>query len=227
MALALTAGDRDKPSLGDDIKMWLPAANREFGGTRRKASLFASQDHVAFNREENRVTLSVGNKIVYPYQGPCLVGAVVNKVIGGIPTSFYRLALLDDSGGELFVPVEKISGLGIRQLMERSEIPTLLSHLTRAGTAALNGKERATANMKLLTSGSAFDLAQLIESLTALNEIRALLPSDRQALDKARKMLICEISEVTGETKRAAQEEVDRALKVRIADQPRPNSNAV
>jgi RNA polymerase-interacting CarD/CdnL/TRCF family regulator len=172
------------------------------------------------------VTLSVGNKIVYPYQGPCLVGAVVSKVIGGIPTSFYRLALLDDSGGELFVPVEKISGLGIRQLMARSEIPALLGQLTRAGTAALNGKERATANMKLLTSGSAFDLAQLIESLTALNEIRALLPSDRQALDKARKMLICEISEVMGETKRAAQEEVDKALKVRIADQTPPKSNA-
>jgi RNA polymerase-interacting CarD/CdnL/TRCF family regulator len=80
--------------------------------------------------------------------------------------------------------------------------------------------------MKLLTSGSAFDLAQLIESLTALNEIRALLPSDRQALDKARKMLICEISEVMGETKRAAQEEVDKALKVRIADQTPPKSNA-
>jgi hypothetical protein len=52
------------------------------------------------------------------------------------------------------------------------------------------------------------------------------LPSDRQALDKARKMLICEISEVMGETKRAAQEEVDKALKVRIADQTPPKSNA-
>jgi RNA polymerase-interacting CarD/CdnL/TRCF family regulator len=165
------------------------------------------------------VTLSVGNKIVYPYQGPCLIGAVVTKLIGGIPTSFYRLALLDDSGGELFVPVEKISSLGVRQLMERCEVPALLSHLTRSAATPTNVKDRASANMKLLTSGSAFDLAQLIESLTELNEIRGLLPWDRQALDKARRMLICEISEVMGETKSAAKEEVDRALKVRIGDQ--------
>jgi CarD family transcriptional regulator, regulator of rRNA transcription len=162
------------------------------------------------------VTLRVGNKIVYPSQGPCLIGALVSKVIGGIPTKCYQLALLDNSGGILFVPVEKIGGLGIRQLMERSEIPKLLSHLKRAATAATNGKERATANMKLLSSGSAFDLAQLIHSLTQLNEMRALLPCDRQALDKARKMLICEISEVTGQTKRAAEEKVDGALNVRI-----------
>jgi RNA polymerase-interacting CarD/CdnL/TRCF family regulator len=109
--------------------------------------------------------------------------------------------------------VEKISGLGIRRLVERSEIPKLLSHLKRAAT---NVKDCATANMELLSSGSAFDLAQLIHSLTQLNEIRALLPCDREALDKARKMLICEISEVMGQTKSAAEEEVDGALNVRI-----------
>lgn len=162
------------------------------------------------------MTLRVGNKIVYPSQGPCLIGAVISKVIGGIPTNCYQLALLDNSGGILFVPVEKMSGLGIRQLMARSEIPKLLSHLKRAAPAATNGKERATANMKLLSSGSAFDLAQLIHSLTQLNEIRALLPCDRQALDKARKMLICEISEVMGQTKSAAEEKLDGALNVQI-----------
>lgn len=160
------------------------------------------------------MTLRVGNKIVYPSQGPCLMGAVIIKMIGGIPTNCYQLSLLDNSGGVLFVPVEKMSGLGIRRLMERSEIPKLLSHLKQAAIAATNGKERATANMKLLSSGSAFDLAQLIHSLTQLNETRALLPCDRQALDKARKMLICEISEVMGQTKSAAEKELDGALKV-------------
>ena len=32
--------------------------------------------------------LELGNKVVYPYQGPCLIGSVVNKVIAGRPTSF-------------------------------------------------------------------------------------------------------------------------------------------
>jgi CarD family transcriptional regulator len=159
--------------------------------------------------------LKFGNKVVYPYQGPCLIGAVVKKVIGGRPTNFYRLALLDGSGGELFIPVEKISGLGIRQLMARSEIPKLLGLLRKPAATPTNWKQRAIDNFKLLTSGSAFDLAEVVESLTELNEARVLSPRDRQTLDRARRILICEISEVTGETKGAAEEQVDQALNLR------------
>src|SRR4029077_4918458 len=160
------------------------------------------------------MTLNVGNKVVYPSQGPCLIGAVVKKVVGGRPTSFYQLALLDDSGGELFIPLDKVSALGIRQLVEKNEIPKLLAYLKKASSTETNWKQRALDNMKLLTSGSAFDLAKVVESLTALNATKALSPRDRQTLDRARKILICEISEVMGETKRAAEEQVDKALEL-------------
>src|SRR4029434_523999 len=158
--------------------------------------------------------LKLGNKVVYPYQGPCLSGSVVIKVIAGRPTSFYQLALLDGSGGELFIPVDKIGGLGIRQLMARSEIPKLLGLLRKPAATPTNWKQRAIDNFKLLTSGSAFDLAEVVESLTELNEARVLSPRDRETLDRARRILICEISEVTGETKSAAEDKVDQALSV-------------
>src|SRR4030095_16959542 len=158
--------------------------------------------------------LKLGNKVVYPYQGPCLIGSVVNKVIAGRPTSFYQLALLDGSGGELFIPVDKISGLGIRQLMARSEIPKLLGLLRKPAATPTNWKQRAIDNFKLLTSGSAFDLAEFVESLTEWNEARVLSPRDRETLDRARRILICEISEVTGETRTVAEEQVEQALNV-------------
>src|ERR1700757_4488158 len=150
------------------------------------------------------MTLNVGNKVVYPSQGPCLIGAVVKKVVGGTPVSFYQLAVLDDKGGELFVPIDKVGALGIRQLLEKSEIPKLLGQLKKATAAATNWKQRAMDNTKLLASGSAFDLAKVVESLTAANATKALSPRERQVLDRARRILICEISEVMGETKKAA-----------------------
>jgi CarD family transcriptional regulator len=161
------------------------------------------------------VRLSVGNKIVYPHQGPCRIGAVVQKVVGGRPTSFYQLARLDDIGGALFVPVDKIGDLKIRQLTPRSDIPKLLRRLQRPASIAMNWKQRAIDNLKLLASGSAFDLAEVVESLTELNEARTLSPRDREMLDRARRTLICEISEVTGETKSATEDQVDQALSVR------------
>lgn len=158
--------------------------------------------------------LNVGNKVVYPSQGPCLIGGIVKKIVGGTPMSFYQVAVLDDSGGELFVPVDKASVLGIRRLLEKSEIPKLLHHLKKAATAATNWKQRTMDNIKLLASGSAFDLAEVIESLTALNATKTLSLRDRQTLDRAKRRLICEISEVMEETKSAVEEQVNKALEL-------------
>ena len=166
------------------------------------------------------MVLDVGNKVVYPNQGPCRIGAVVKKEIGGRPQKFYPLAVMDDSGDVVFVPVDKIKTLGIRQLMQKSEIPKLLSFLGREietavlPSTAMNWRQRIIDNSALLASGSAFDLAKIIASLTELNETKVLSPRDRQVLDKARKNLICEISEVTGESKSAAENQLDDALKI-------------
>jgi CarD family transcriptional regulator, regulator of rRNA transcription len=158
------------------------------------------------------MTFGIGSKVVYPSQGPCLIGAVEDKVVGGRPTSFYRLTLLDDSGDAVFVPVEKVRALRIRQLLAKSEVPKLLSHLESSMTAAKNWKQRTIDNAKLLSSGSAFDLAIIVESLTELNKTKVLTLRDRQTLDKAKKFLICEIAEVMGQARSTVEEYVDKAL---------------
>src|SRR5262249_57890596 len=108
--------------------------------------------------------LSVGKTIVYPYQGPCLIGAVVKKVVGGRRTSFYQLDRLDEIGGALLVPVDKIAGLRIRQLMTRSDIPKLLRRLKKPASTVMNWKQRAIDNLKLLVYGYPFDLDVIVES---------------------------------------------------------------
>jgi CarD family transcriptional regulator len=166
------------------------------------------------------MNLSVGEKIIFPSHGPCLIGAVVDKLVGGMSTSFYRLAPLENISGELFVPVDKMKALGIRQLMNRSEIPKLLGHLKCETVKAKNWKQRAIDNTRLLASGSAFDLAEIVESLTELNETKTLAPHDRQTLERAKKLLICEIAEVLGENKSAAEERIDKALQRRKQSEP-------
>src|SRR5215468_10182583 len=170
--------------------------------------------------EKNRLILTSGNKVIYPSQGPCLIGPVIKKVIDGRPISFYQLALLDDSGGELFVPVDKAQTIGIRPLLNRSDIPKLLGLLMKPAGAAKDWKQRADDNFKLLTSGSAFDLAEIVKSLTRLGEKKALSFRESQTLEKARKLLIGEISEVMEETKSAVEEQIDEALKARKSESP-------
>ena len=165
--------------------------------------------------------LTVGEKVVYPCQGPCLIEQVVKKVVAGRLTRFYRSVVLDSGGGKLLVPVDKAPGIGIRQLLERSEIPKLLGRLEKAGgipevnSTVKNWRQRAMDSLKMFSTGSAFDLAEIVESLTHLSETKSLSTRDKWTLERARRLLVCEISEVMGEAKSAAEEQVDKALAAR------------
>jgi CarD family transcriptional regulator len=161
--------------------------------------------------------INVGTKVMYPSQGPCLIGPIVSMDISGSRVNFYRLALLDGSGGELFVPVEKIQSIGLRPLLEKSEIPKLLDQLMTSGLTVKDWKLRMQNNMKLLISSSPFDLAVVVESLTHLNESRSLSFRENRILEKAKKLLVCEVSEVLGGTRIAAEEQINRALGARRA----------
>jgi len=171
---------------------------------------------LAPDRASSSATLAAGSKAIYPGQGPCRIVRVVKKVVGDRVIMFYNLIILDDSGGELFIPVEKAHAIGVRLLMKKSEIPKLLAHLKKGSKAADSWKQRATDNMKLFTSGSPYDLAEIVASLTELGSTRSLTLGESGTLDRARRLLISEISEVMAETKTEAADQVDRALKLRI-----------
>jgi CarD family transcriptional regulator, regulator of rRNA transcription len=167
----------------------------------------------ADNQLRSRATLSTGSKAIYPGQGPCHIDRVVKRVIDGRAMMFYHLTMLDDNRGDLFVPVEKARAIGVRLLIKKAEIPGLLAHLKKSVKTADNWKRRATDNLKLLTSGSPFDLAEIVASLTELSTTRSLTLGESGTLGRARRLLIGEIAEVTGETRAAVEEQVDCALK--------------
>src|ERR1041384_8180110 len=102
------------------------------------------------------MTFTTGERVFYPAQGPCLIGAVEMKMVAGRATSFYRLTLLDENGGAVFVPVDKVKALHIRHLIDKSEIPKVLRYLQKSGGKAKNWRQRELDNTKLLSSGSAF-----------------------------------------------------------------------
>jgi CarD family transcriptional regulator len=159
--------------------------------------------------------VTVGDKVVYPAQGLCLIGPIVNRIIDERTMTFYQLILLNDEGGDLFVPVDKVQEIGIRPPLKKSEIPKLLHHLKRPVTTADTWKQRAANNRKLLASGSAFDLAEVLESLTELKEKRSLSFGESKLLEKAKMLLVSEISEVIGSTKEEAGRQIDEALRAR------------
>ena len=156
--------------------------------------------------------LAVGKKVIYPGHGPCLVSSIVDKTVDEKAITFYQLLVLGDHGEKLFVPVDKIKTVGIRPLLKQADVPKLFDQLKRPSTASTDRKQRACDNAKLLSSGSAFDLAEIVESLTELGETKALSSRERATLDRAKRLLVYEISEVMGATKQEAEQQVDQTL---------------
>ncbi len=160
--------------------------------------------------------MTLGNKVFYPYQGLCIIGPVVKKVMNGKAVRFYQLAVMDD-GGDLFVPIDKIASVGIRPLLKESEIAKLLNQLKLkpATPAGIHYSQRARDNAKLIASGSAFDLVEVVSSLTEFRDMRALSFGQKQTLDRAKRLLISEFSEVMGKTEEAVEKQIDQALNAR------------
>ncbi|HSO74439.1 MAG TPA: CarD family transcriptional regulator [Blastocatellia bacterium] len=161
---------------------------------------------------EMRLMLAVGNKVNYPCHGPCLISSITERTVGDRAMTFYQLLVLNDGGLKLFIPVEKLRSVGIRPLLSKTDIPKLLNQLKLPSKPAVDRKQRVRDNLKLLASGSAFDLAEIVESLNELLETSALSFGERSTLDRAKRLLVCEISEVMEQTKEEAEEQVDRAL---------------
>jgi CarD family transcriptional regulator len=159
--------------------------------------------------------LAVGNKVNYPCHGPCLISSITERTVGDNPMTFYQLLVLNEGGLKLFIPVEKLRTVGLRPLLSKAEIPKLLDQLKQPSKAAVDRKERVRENSKLLASGSAFDLAEIVESLSELLETSSLSFGERSTLDRAKRLLVCEISEVMEETKEQAEAQVELALVAR------------
>ena len=162
--------------------------------------------------------LTVGNKIVYPSQGPCLIGSIVERMIDGKQLTFYQLIILDEQGGDLFIPVDKVEAIGIRLLIDEAKIPALLDQLKKPADHDLDWKQRSSNNIKRFASGSAFDLAEVVESLTEQRRTKSLSFGESKRLERAKSLLVCELSEAMGVTKQEVEQQIDDALKARNRD---------
>lgn len=158
--------------------------------------------------------LTTGSKIVYPSQGPCLIGPMIERIVGGQPLMFYQLLVLN-GGGDLFIPVDKVEAVGIRLLLRVPEIHRLLEHLAQPVSVIDNYRQRHLHVLKLFASGSAYDLAEIVGSLSELNSKKSLSYGEHKVLERAKGLLVCEVAEVMETSKEVAEKQVDLALLAR------------
>ena len=158
------------------------------------------------------MTFEVGDKVIYPNHGLGIVERIEDKTILGTTCGFYHLRIAANDTTVL-VPVSNVDGVGLRRAISDEEVERLFGLL---GDGKIdnhqNWKGRFKDNSDKMRSGSIFEVADVLKSLTFLSKSKSLSFREKRMLDRAKFLVVSEISEVSHEITAAIEEKVDRAL---------------
>jgi CarD family transcriptional regulator len=158
------------------------------------------------------VTFEVGDKVIYPNHGLGIVERIEEKTILGTTCGFYHLRIVANDTTVL-VPLANVDGVGLRRAIGDEEVERLFGLL---GDGKIdnhqNWKGRFKDNSDKMRSGSIYEVADVLKSLTFLAKSKSLSFREKRMLDRAKFLIISEVSEVMRETAIAIEGRVDHAL---------------
>src|SRR3954452_172744 len=158
------------------------------------------------------VTFQVGDKVIYPNHGLGIVERVEEKTILGTTCGFFHLRIVANDTTVL-VPVANVDNVRLRKAITDEEVEWIFGLLSDGKIDNhQNWKGRFKDNSDKMRTGSIYDMADVLKSLTFLSKSKSLSFREKRMLDRAKALIISEISEVIREKALAVEERVDQAL---------------
>ena len=158
------------------------------------------------------MSFQVGDKVIYPNHGLGVVEKVEEKTILGTTCGFFHLRILSNDTTVL-VPVANVDNVGLRRAIDDDEVERLFGKL---GDGKIdnhtNWKGRFKDNSDKMRSGSIADMADVLKSLTFLAKSKSLSFREKRMLDRAKSLIVSEVSEVMNVTALEIEERVEKAL---------------
>jgi len=158
------------------------------------------------------VNFKIGDKVVYPNHGVGVIEKVDSRTIGELSSSFYCLRILS-TDSTVMVPVDNTATVGLRKVLTRRQTSHVMKVLKDGEVTTYDDwKGRFQANSEKMRSGDIRAVAEVLKSLTALNEVKPLSYRERRMRDRARFLLISELAEAAGKESDEMETKIDIAL---------------
>jgi CarD family transcriptional regulator len=155
----------------------------------------------------------IGEKVVYSNQGIGTIENISSRSFGAQCERFYLLRLAYNSL-TVMIPFSNVSSIGIRKITKNNEICRILAFLANGAppSSCSDWKGRFKENTERMQSGNLLQVAQVLKSLLLLQHEKPLSFREKRMLDRARFMLISEISTARRVTESEAVLLLQRAL---------------
>jgi len=140
------------------------------------------------------MTFQIGDKVVYPNQGVGTIENISTRSFGSAFEKFYLLRFGCNSMTVL-VPFSNAANIGLRRVTKDREISRILSFLSN-GICVINTdwKVRFKENTDKMQSGDLLQAAEVFKGLLQLHVDKPLSFREKKMLDRARHMLVSEVS---------------------------------
>ena len=153
----------------------------------------------------------VDDLAVYPAHGVGLIERIESKEISGCRQDFYVMRILDN-GMIIMIPTNNVANVGLREIIEHSEVTKLYSILKKRDVPIDNQtwNRRYREYMEKIKTGSVYEVAEVLRDLYLLKVDKDLSFGERKMLDTAQSLLLKELS--------IAKETDERAIMSDIKD---------
>ena len=162
------------------------------------------------------MAFEIGDKVIYPNHGLGVIERIETKTIMGTTCGFYQLRMANET--TVFVPVDNVDGVGLRRAITDEEVERLFSLLGDGKIDShQNWKGRFKDNSDRMRTGSIYDVVEVLKSLTFLAKSKSLSFREKRMLDRAKFLVVSEITEVLGEKTPEVEVKVETALELCFA----------
>jgi CarD family transcriptional regulator len=161
------------------------------------------------------MTFQIGEKVVYPNHGVATVENISSRAFAGNFERFYLLRLAYTSL-TVMVPFSHAEDLRLRRVTRNGELARVLEFLGETKRRRhQDWKDRFRENTEKMKNGSLLEIAEVMKSLLISQTQKPLSFREKKMLDRARHMLVSELSTSRGwpesETIRILEQALNKA----------------
>ena len=139
-------------------------------------------------------SFQIGEKVVYPNQGIGTIENISTRSFGSQSERFYLLRVGANST-TVMVPFSHVEDVGLRKVTRNGAVGRVLSFLSEGTcTCKIDWKDRFKENSEKMRAGGLLAIAEVLKTLLILQSHKPLSFREKRMLDRARHMLLCELS---------------------------------
>jgi len=159
------------------------------------------------------VSFKIGEKVVYPNHGIGVIENITHTEVEGRRNSFYLLRLRGTES-TVMVPIANALEIGLRSPINNSQCDRLLKALSADFTnPPIDWKDRYKEFQERMKSGDVFHVAEVLKNLTYISMSKPLSFREKRMLERARYLVISELSIVCRKSECVVEPLVDQALR--------------